>query len=242
MLFERRAYTLRPGCADAFWALQRRWNTPTSWRPLLERNIGYFFVAAGPAECVVHLYRWDDYDDGKRRVAAVSTPDRAEYFAAARALILRQETWLLDRAPVAPLTPLWDGQRDWLPSDPAFEAPGEPSTFTVSETVLDFVPGGLPAYWDICKNLDGKTLGLMRTGLIGVFYVTTGQLHRAVSYRWHRSFAEAEDFQRQLAENAPWNAFIDSYRATVAASHVSHMRPSPVPWMRPLFAKIDWTT
>jgi hypothetical protein len=82
----------------------------------------------------------------------------------------------------------------------------------------------------------------MRTDLIGIFYVTTGQLHRAVSYRWHRSFAEAEDFQWQLAENATWNAFIDGYRPMAAASHVSHMRPSPVPWMRPLFAKIDWTT
>ena len=38
MLFERRAYTLRTGCEDAFWELQRTWNTPKSFRPLLERN------------------------------------------------------------------------------------------------------------------------------------------------------------------------------------------------------------
>jgi hypothetical protein len=50
MLFEGRACTLRPGSLDTFWGLQRKWNTPTSFRPLLERNIGYFSTTAGPAE------------------------------------------------------------------------------------------------------------------------------------------------------------------------------------------------
>ena len=47
MLFERRAYTLRPGSEPSYWALQRQWNKPASFRPLLERNLGYFAMAAG---------------------------------------------------------------------------------------------------------------------------------------------------------------------------------------------------
>ena len=74
MLFERRAYTLRPGCEEAYWALQRQWNKPSAFRPLLERSVGFFAVAAGDAERIVHLYRWDDYDDAKRRLARSSPP------------------------------------------------------------------------------------------------------------------------------------------------------------------------
>jgi hypothetical protein len=65
MLFERRAYTLRPDSEAAYWALQRKWNKPASFRALLERNLGFFAMAAGDGECIVHLYRWDSYDDAK---------------------------------------------------------------------------------------------------------------------------------------------------------------------------------
>lgn len=117
MLFERRAYTLRPGCEETFWQLQRKWNTPKTYRPMLERNFGYFAITAGSAERIIHLYRWDDYEDGKRRIAAIATPERAEYFAAARDLMLAQESILLDRSPIAELNPLWSGDRDWLPGE-----------------------------------------------------------------------------------------------------------------------------
>jgi hypothetical protein len=241
MLFERRAYTLKPGCTDAFWDLQRQWNKPASWRPMLERNIGYFSTAAGPAECIVHLYRWDDYEDGRRRIAAISTPDRAEYFAAARALMLGQETCYLDRAPIPALTPLWNPERDWLPVSPAFGAAGATSTFAVVETVLDFAPGGVPAFWEACKKLDPTTAELMHTGLIGAFFVTTGVLHRVLLYRWHRSFADAENDQRKLAGDLGWNSFVDGYRGLITGSHNAYLRPSTVPWMRPLFEPIDWS-
>jgi hypothetical protein len=66
MLFERRAYTLRPDSEAAYWALQRKWNKPASIRALIERNLG-FAMAAGDGERIVHLYRWDSYDDAKQR-------------------------------------------------------------------------------------------------------------------------------------------------------------------------------
>lgn len=148
MLFERRAYTLRPGCEEAYWTLQRRWNKPAGFRPLLERNVGFFAVAAGDAERIVHLYRWDDYDDAKRRLAAIVTPERAEYFAAARNLLLRQENAYLDRAPIAELNPLWNDKGDWLPGHPVFADVNDAAGLAVSERVLDFLPGGVAAYWE----------------------------------------------------------------------------------------------
>src|SRR6266550_1902051 len=120
MLFERRAYTLRPGTLETFWGLQRNWNTPTSFRPLLERNIGYFSTTAGPAERIVHLYRWDSYDQAKRHLAAIVTPERMEYFLSARKLLLSQETAFLDLTPLPALNPIWGGGRNWVPGEPVF--------------------------------------------------------------------------------------------------------------------------
>lgn len=241
MLFERRAYTLRPGYEDTFWQLQRKWNTPLTYRPMIERNLGYFATMAGPAERIVHLYRWDSYEDGKRRIAAIVTPERAEYFVAARDLLLAQESFLLDCAPVAELNPLWGGGRDWLPGEPAFDGVNSATTLVVSESELDFLPGTLPAYWDGYRKLDAKTMDIVRDRLIGVFVVTTGQLHRAIHYRWHRSLAEMEDHHTALAESAPWQTFVATSRPRVVGSRTAYLRPSPVSWMRSLFDPIDWS-
>ena len=57
MLFERRAYTLKTELVEAaYWALQRKWNKRASFRALLERNLGFFAMAAGNGERIVHLY------------------------------------------------------------------------------------------------------------------------------------------------------------------------------------------
>ena len=166
MLFERRAYTLRPGSEAAYWALQRQWNKPASVRPLLERNLGFFTMTAGDGERIVHLYRWDSYDDAKQRLGAIVTPERMEYFVAARNLLLRQENAYLDRAPVAELSPLWSDRHDWLPSQPAFTDVGDASALAVSERVLDFLPGGLLAYWDGFRKLNAATMDAFCTRLI----------------------------------------------------------------------------
>ncbi len=59
MIFERRAYTLRPGKLQAFWNEQETWNTKEKFGSLLERNIGYFSAATGSSEEIVHLYRFE---------------------------------------------------------------------------------------------------------------------------------------------------------------------------------------
>lgn len=241
MLFERRAYTLRPGMLEAFWSLQQKWNTPTSFRPMLERNIGYFSTVAGPADRIIHLYRWDSYEQAKRHLAAIVTPERTEYFVNARKLLFRQETAFLDGAPHAELNPIWGGGRDWLPGTPVFSGVADPTKLAITESVLDFVPGGVAVYWDGYRKLDTTTAELVRQSLIGTFLVTTGPLHRVMQYRWYPTWQEAEDHRRALAESPAWNQFAEVYRPHVAESHMAHLRPSPVPWMRPLFAAIDWS-
>jgi hypothetical protein len=241
MLFERRAYTLRPGSEAAYWTLQRQWNKPASFRPLLERNLGFFAMAAGDGERIVHLYRWDSYDDAKQRLGAIVTPERMEYFVAARNLLLRQENAYLDRAPVAELSPLWSDKRDWLPSQPAFTDVGDASALAVSERVLDFLPGGLLAYWEGFRKLNAATMDAFCTRLIGVFFVTVGSLHRTFAYHWHKTWPEAEAHRRQLAELPDWNAFMEDNRLRIVGGNVTHLRPSPLPWMRELFDPIDWT-
>ena len=105
----------------------------------------------------MHLYRWDDYDDAKRRLAALVTPERAEYFVAARNILLRQENAYLDRwVPVAGLNPLWNDKRDWLPGQPAFTGVGDTATLAVSERVLDFLPGRLIPWWEGFRKLDAQ--------------------------------------------------------------------------------------
>jgi hypothetical protein len=213
MLFERRAYTLRTGSEEAFWTLQRTWNTPKSFRPLLERNIGYFSVVAGPAERIIHLYRWDNYEDGKRRLAAITTPERAEYYVTARKLLLRQETALLDRAPIAELNPIW--AENLLASGKAgIQDTGDADELAVSESVLDFVPGGLDTFWDGYRKLDAKTMDIVRNGLIGVFLVSTGLLHRVFHYRWHRNWQAAMDQRGALAASRDWTHSLAGYLPT----------------------------
>jgi NIPSNAP len=241
MLFERRAYTLRSGAEAAYWSLQRKWNKSASIRPLLERNLGFFTMAAGDGERIVHLYRWDSYDDSKQRLAAIVTPDRAEYFVAARSLLLHQETSYLDRAPVAELSPLWNDKRDWLPGQPAFSKAGNAAELAVSERALDFLPGGLAAYWEGFGKLSAATRDIFCTRLIGTFFVTTGTLHRAFAYQWHTSWQQAEAHSRQLAELRDWNAFMDDARTRIVGGHTAYLRPSPLPWMRELFEPVDWT-
>jgi NIPSNAP len=128
-----------------------------------------------------------------------------------------------------------------LPNQPAFTNVGNASELAVSERVLDFLPGGLLAYWEGFRKLNASTVDAFRDRLVGVFFVTVGSLHRVFAYHWHKSWPEAEAHHRQLAEIPEWSAFMDDNRPRIVGGNVAHLRPSPVPWMRALFDPIDWT-
>jgi hypothetical protein len=63
MLFEYRAYTLRPGNEDAFWDAQLMRGLDPVKRPIMARVVGYFATRTGPVDQIVHLWRFDSYED-----------------------------------------------------------------------------------------------------------------------------------------------------------------------------------
>lgn len=67
MLIEHRAYTLKAGLMESLW--QAQWERGYQLvQPILDRLIGYFSTTNGQEDQVVHLYRYDDYDDWARRL------------------------------------------------------------------------------------------------------------------------------------------------------------------------------
>jgi hypothetical protein len=97
------------------------------------------------------------------------------------------------------------------------------------------------AYWDGFRKLQTATLSVFCTRVIGVLFVTVGSLHRSFAYHWHHNWQEAETHRCRLAELADWNAFMDDNRPRIVGDSVTHLKPSPVPWMRALFDPIDWS-
>ena len=240
MLFERRAYKLRPGAAAEFWALQHRWNTPKTVPRYIERCVGYFQTVAGGASEIIHYYRYDSYDDWRSRLYGIYTPDRAEYFAGARALLVAQDNMFLDPAATPGAVPLWSCGRDWLPGTPAYPAAGNLDDIVVVETMIDLIPGGMPALLEAEKDFDDDADGREHATRIGTFAVTTGQLHRVLRCIWYPNAEAAERHRRGMEAAAGWQELNRRLRPWVAAERISHLKLSPVPWMRPLFEAVDW--
>lgn len=231
MLFERRAYSLRPGAAARFWELQREWQNPSQVRPMIERTIGYFLTLAGPADEIVHLYRYDSFDDWRARLFGTYRPERAAYYTEARALLSAQENAFYEAAPIAELNPLWSGGRDWLPGTPAFPNAAEP---VVVESTTDLLPGGLPPYWQAWRE-HGLAAAGIADNLIGTFCSLVGRQHRVLQYRFHEGLDGARAARASLAADPHWRRFIEAVRPLAAATRSSLLEPSPVPWQRSLF-------
>jgi hypothetical protein len=239
MLFERRAYTLRPGMGARFWELQREWQTPQQIRPLIERTIGYFGTIAGPAEQIVHLYRYDSYDDWRTRLFGIYRPERAAYFSSARQLLLAQENAFYELAPVDALNPIWGAQRDWLPGSPALPGVPDATALTVVESTLDMLPGGLPVYWEAWRE-HGLQAGALATGqLVATLYSLVGPQHRVLQYRWYRGLEEARAHRVALEADPHLQRLTQAAAPLTVASRHTFLHPSPIPWQQSLFTAWD---
>ena len=167
----------------------------------------------------MHLYRWDDYDDAKRRLAAPATPSAqntlSQRGASCSGRKMRISIGRLSRGSIC----YGNHKRDWLPGQPAFTGVGDTATSAASERVLDFLPGGLDfPGWEGFRKLDAATMDVFCTRLMGVLFVTVGSLHRTYAYHWHRTWPEAEEHRRELAELPDWNVFMGrTVRALSAA-------------------------
>ena len=101
MIFERRRYTLRPGQYDEFIRLQHERGFDGPFARVVERVIGYFISVSGPVEQIVHLYRYDDFDDWIDRLHGLyGIPEMEPYFTGARAILAEQDVEFFRHAPI----------------------------------------------------------------------------------------------------------------------------------------------
>jgi hypothetical protein len=235
MLIEHRAYTLRPGNSAAFWALQQERGFELV-RPIMERLIAYFATQSGPLEQIVHLYRFDSYDDWTRRLHGLYGVAALEsYFKRVRPLMLAQENRFLVPAPIAELTPLWGNGNDWLPgATPLVDRAVQPA-LVVEESTLIMLPGSLPTYWQAYRE-HGLAAGNVATAnLVGCFYTLVGRQHQVTHYRHYPSYAAQQAHAAALAENARWKAFMQIVAALAVSAETKLLAPAPIPQMAPLF-------
>jgi len=236
MLIEHRRYTPRPGQYAAFIAAQHQRGFAVV-RPILERLIGYFVADSGPTDEVVHLYRFDSYDDWTARLHGLyGVPALQPYFVTVRPLLLAQENKFLAPAPVAELTPHWGNGRDWLPSaGPLLGSLSGQPDLIIEETTLRFAPGGLVPYWQAWRD-GGLGAGPAVAHNLGVFISMVGPLHELVQYRCYPSHAARRAHREALADSAGWRALQQAAASVTAATSVQLLRPVTVPEMSPLFA------
>ena len=234
MLIERRAYTFRPGTLDAFWTAQTERGVDPATRPIMARLICYFETASGPRDQIVHLWRYDSFDDWSARLFFKS-PKAEPYYRAVRPLMLAQENRFMLPAPVAEFAPLWSERRDWLTGEaPIADLELHPDLIVEEDTAV-LQPGSLPAYWDACRALADGPDQHLRERMIGCFYTLGGQQHQVTQYRWHPDPAEREAWMRAQRRMTAPQRFLEAIRPLTVSRQVILLRPAPVAELVPLF-------
>ena len=238
MLFEKRTYTLRPGCLDAFMQAQEDRGFDIA-RPILDRLIGYFHTPFGVQDQVVHLYRFDSYDDWMQRLHGLyGVPELEAYFRTVRPLMLAQENEILGPAPLAELTPFWGAGRDAL-AGRALTLPklAHTDSILIEESQTLLLPGRMPEYWAQWKSHLSDAGELATARLLGVFTTVVGQQHKVTSLRWHPSLAERNAHGAALHALPQWQAFRAATQPAIAAYQHKLLVPAPLAEMSPLFAR-----
>lgn len=109
MIFECRAYLLKPGRADDFWAAQEACNGPEVFSAILGHNLFYASSASGEGTQIVHLYRFPDLLAWQQVYADYYRRQSPDYFAQARPKMLEQENAFFRLADL----PGWPGFGGW---------------------------------------------------------------------------------------------------------------------------------
>lgn len=235
MLIERRCYTLKIGGLGAFWRAQEdRGYQPV--RPILDRLIGYFSAISGPADQVVHLYRYDSFEDWQLRLHGLYAVASLEpYFRTVRALMTAQENAFLKPAPLEALSPIWGEGNDWLPADgPLFE--GEHgSQVIVEESTHLLLPGTLPAYWAAWSEVGVGAMQADAASQLGSFVNVVGQQHEIRHYRVHASFEARQSDAAALVSDSGWMRFQAAIAPLCVRSDQKLLKPAPMAELSPLF-------
>ena len=226
MIFERRAYTLRPGNVQPFWDAQIEWNTEAVFGPIRRHVISYFTTTSGPRNQIVHLYGFASLDEWHGTYASYYAAQNPDYFALVRSWMLAQENGFLAPAPHAELAAAWTSDPPRLPAGLSDRASS--GDYCVVETTLAFFPGGLPAYWKACDAHRQGEAAPARRNLMAELFTLIGPLHRVRRYEAFASEAEANAEFAARAQDPRWRAFVADHAQWVAGEEVLFLRPSPL--------------
>jgi len=237
MVFERRAYTFRPGMIETFWKAQEEWNTPEVYGVVLDNNLSYFSTVAGPSDQVIQLYSFKSLDHWRACYDKYYATQNQEYFKLVRSCMTQQENGFFIAPPVAELAAHLTATPPTLPSGAAAAAAQGPGNMTVVETTIDFLPGGLPVFWEACRTHAIAEHPIDAPHRVGILFTLVGRIHRVIQYRGFATLAAAQAHQEKLAADQGWRAFVASYQSYVAGGQTSYLKPAPWPRMRTLFGK-----
>lgn len=236
MLIEHRMYTLKSGCMESFWQAQQDRGYHLV-QPLLDRLIGYFATTGETESQVIHIYRYDDYDDWQTRVHGLYKVAALEpYFKTARKLLVAQENKFLAPAPVAALTPFWGNGNDWLPGDRHYGCLKAAPTFLIDESVSTLLPGTLPAYWQAYRDYGLPAGDIATDFLIGCFVSVVGKQHQVTHYRGYPDEHARQKHREALASSAKWQAFARITETQIISTENKTLTPAEIAQLSPLFS------
>ena len=235
MLIEQRVYTLKAGCMEAFWQAQHTRGYELI-KPILDRLIGYFSTVTGPDCQIVHLYRYDSYDDWLNRLQGLYRITALEsYFKTARPLLLAQENRFFVPAPIVELTPFWGNGNDWLPGGRQYANLATEPALLVEESVTTLLPGTLPAYWQSYKDY-GLPAGEVATAhLLGSFVSLVGKQHQVFHYRCYPDFPARRRHLETRVEDSKWRAFSETVAPLIVSCENKLLQPAQIEQLSPLF-------
>lgn len=234
MLIERRAYTMRPGRMDEFIdaQLERGFGPPI--RQILDRLIAYFRTVSGPTDEVVHLWRFDSFEDWTSRLHSLyGRPELEPYFKTVRSLMVAQQNTFLVPAPLPALTPYWGNGQDWLGDQPPRISASDSAL--VEETTYQLLPGTVPIFWDAMRD-DGLRADGAPWRLLGAFSTTIGRLHQVLIYRHYRGLDERMVHRGGLRKDTDWQRFETRINGIGATATTLLMQPIDIQEMSPFFS------
>lgn len=180
MIFEHRTYSLAPGTTAAFMKAQTDRGFE-SIRPIAERLIGYFVDPRDSGDRIVHLYRYNDFEDWQQRLHGLYGVIELEpYFKTVRSMMMRQDNFFMSPAAFGALTPIWGNGNDWHPGESSPLHNKLSASAVVLEKTFFLKPGKTGLFFQersapqACQQSQGQSLGW--------FISITGRLHRVVRY------------------------------------------------------------
>jgi len=106
MIVEHRTYTLRPGSIGTYFELYEREGLATQ-REHLGNMLGYYSTEVGHVNSVVHMWRYESFEDrAARRAALGADPRWKAYLVKMLPMLLDQESKILVPAPFFSLPPI----------------------------------------------------------------------------------------------------------------------------------------